>query len=396
MVVLAACASDDMSASGAKGPSDASADDGGMRDADGGSEGCATKAEACAAVQKACVMRATGPVCVDCEEGKSARDGLACVSIEGERTEHDFAAIEVAAGFEQDGFCQSWSIGNEEEIWLNALELFNDGAYHHSNWFFVPEDEFPGADGAWECPSRGFTEPRAAVVGGVLYAQSTQSVREVQSFPEGVAIRIPPRSKIVGATHILNFRSEAISTQMRMRLYGLAAEDVTTPLTFMRLNYNDLTIPPHAQSEFFGECDMEKAQGAPMDAELYWVLPHYHALGAGFRLERFGGPDDGEVLFEIGEFNAEAQGRMFDPPIALDGAKGLRFACRYENPRDIEVGYGIGDQEMCVMLAFLRSGFFYDALVKDGARVEETSAEPRYTGPCSVLALPPPDHTGVH
>ena len=92
------------------------------------------------------------------------------------------------------------------------------------------------------------------------------------------------------------------------------------------------------------------AAGQPFDMKLYYVLPHYHALGNYFRLEIMGGPNDGQEILTLEGFNAEANGVVFDPPIDLTGADGLRVTCGYQNPTGVEVEWGIGDQEMCEFL----------------------------------------------
>jgi hypothetical protein len=43
-----------------------------------------------------------------------------------------------------------------------------------------------------------------------LFALSTQSHEETQQLPEGSAIRIPPYSRIIGASHLLNANDTAV------------------------------------------------------------------------------------------------------------------------------------------------------------------------------------------
>ena len=57
----------------------------------------------------------------------------------------------IAAGREDEDTCQSWTLNNKPELWVNAITQHNDGAYHHANWFFVPDDQFALPDGTWSC-----------------------------------------------------------------------------------------------------------------------------------------------------------------------------------------------------------------------------------------------------
>src|SRR5690606_26568780 len=56
----------------------------------------------------------------------------------------------------------------------------------------------------------------------------------------------------------------------------------------------------------------------------------------------------------------------FDPPLDLSGVTAMRYTCGYDNWRDVNVGWGIGDQEMCVMLGLSESKVLFDATVTGG------------------------------
>ena len=120
---------------------------------------------------------------------------------------------------------------------------------------------------------------------------------------------------------------------------------------------------------------------------LYYALPHTHALGSRFFFEVVGGPDDGRSLLDVEGFNSEARGRLYDPPLDLTGATGLRFGCEFDNPRNASVGWGFGDQEMCEMLGFAEMDIFFESRV-DEANAAGTDGDTRlFTGPCSTLAI---------
>ena len=52
----------------------------------------------------------------------------------------------------------------------------------------------------------------------------------------------------------------------------------------------------------------------------------------------------------------EPLGAGFEPPIRVTGALGFGITCEYDNPRAQTVQYGIGDQEMCVVLMYSSGG----------------------------------------
>ena len=61
------------------------------------------------------------------------------------------STIDVPAGFEDEDMCQSWTLNNETELWVTTITQTNGGAYHHANWFFVPDDTYELPDGPWRC-----------------------------------------------------------------------------------------------------------------------------------------------------------------------------------------------------------------------------------------------------
>jgi hypothetical protein len=350
---------------------------------------CTTKRDQCLSTQQICVTDGATESCQGCGNGEYAKDANTCAPIPGDATHHDFGTYTLAPAEEIDGLCQSWTLGNDTEIWVNAVELETNGGYHHSNWLFAPDSKYAGPDGAWRCKERGYSELDAAVAGGVLFAQSTQAKRQVQKFPDGVAVRLPPHARIVGGTHMFNVSPDAFDTTLELSIYTLPAGDVTVPLAPFRLSYLDLTIPPLAKSEFSGACDLaESIPGTPgLDMDLYYVMPHYHSLGASFHLETYGGENDGKPIYDMGAFDGEAHGTPIVPPLSMNGAKGFRFSCGFDNPRSVEVGWGIGDQEMCVMLGFARSDFAFDASVGAGAPVTDKGSVREFAGTCGVLPL---------
>lgn len=308
---------------------------------------------------------------------------------------HSFPTQQVAAGEEINRRCVLWTLGNETDLWVNAVRVENPGAYHHSNWYFVGEDYTPEEDGAFDCPN--FNDLAAAVSGGVLFAQSTQSTDETQRFGDGVALRIPARSRIIANTHILNVLPEAIETGLDLTIETLPADRVSVRLTPFRLVYNDLKIAPEKRTEVSTSCAIAPAYesvigGDAFTFKIHYVLPHYHELGQFFELRYVGGEHDGEPIVRLEGGTGEPWGHTFEEPVDLGatGTTGLAFTCGFDNPRSEEVGYGIGDQEMCVMLGFAETPFAFEGSVDHGKTdvVEEVSDDLRVTsGPCAVIGV---------
>jgi hypothetical protein len=385
---LVACG-DDGASPGAGGGAAIASSSTGAGGATGG--GCdAASIAACRVDQKACELQDEGaPTCVACARGEAVDATGACVALPGAPLTHAFDTFTTAPGEEVKGLCQSWTLDNDEELWVNAVELVQDVQSHHSNWTFVPEDQFDGPDGVWPCDERGYDQLSAAVVGGVLYAQSTQAAREVQKFPDGAAVRIPPRARIIGDVHLLNVGQEAVTGRVELSIYPIPVGDVRVRLAPFHMTYEALAIPPRTRSRFEGTCstdDLSLEAGEPFS--LYYVLPHTHALGRRFFFDPVQGEGDDEVLFDVEGFDGEARGRAYDPPVELGGADGLRFGCEFDNPRDETVTWGFGDLEMCEMLGFIEAPFAFESRIEEAVPAGEVDGMPVFTGACETLVVP--------
>jgi hypothetical protein len=310
--------------------------------------------------------------------------------------EHAVSTVVVGAGVEDEDTCQSWTLDNPTELWVTSVTQHNDGAYHHANWFFVPDDMFALPDGPWPCSEHEFSEVLAAVLGGYLFALSTQSLAETQALPAGSAIRIPPYSRVIGSSHLLNMSDQPVETTMRLALHTVPVSQVKAKMAPARIQYVDLELDPMARSSFTTECLLDELHqdrlGEPLQYELHYTLAHYHNLGVYTQLEIAGGPRDGEVLARHDGFG-ENFGGAIDPPLDLGqiGARGVRFTCGYVNPRPATVRWGIGDQEMCVIALQARTnlGWTGDVVRNTGAPVGMTpTGEHRHAGPCALMAFP--------
>lgn len=345
----------------------------------------------CAADQKICVEDGASARCEGCPSGQHAASSGTCEKLSGTPLAHTFGAFTVEAGQEIKGLCQSVTLGNATEIWVNAVELQQNESSHHSNWTFVPSDKFDGPDGVWKCSERDYDQVSAALVGGVIYAQSTQTEREVQKFPDGVAVRIPPYSRIIGDVHLLNTSQAPITGTLTLTLYGVPKEEVKHKLTPFHLDYHGLAIPPHAKSRFYGECALEgpfAASGNTFDQKVYYILPHTHAMAKRFFLEILGGPRDGETILELSAYNGEAHGRVYEKPIDMTGAEGYRFGCEYDNPRDETVTWGFGDQEMCELLGFAEGNVAFESVISSAQEVGADGDLRLFSAPCVTYAFP--------
>jgi hypothetical protein len=308
---------------------------------------------------------------------------------------HQFDSVTLA-GFEERLPCISWTLENEQPLYVQGVTLANAGGFHHSNGFIVPEELYDGPDGVWNCNDRDFDTIEAAIEGSVLFAQSTQSLVEEQRFNPGAVIKIPPRHRVVAELHLLNLAPTEVDVSLRLSFELLHPRDTDVLLTPFVFQYTDLQIQPLGETRFVAECDefMHVASPGTAPYKVHWLLPHYHYLGNYFGVEVIGGQHDGTMLHEINGFGASPVGKRFDPPLEIGDADGIRLTCGYDNWTDSLVGWGNGGGEMCIAFGFADTPNISQASATSGVAVGNVDGVPHFQSDCFSLIAPKPPGYG--
>lgn len=269
---------------------------------------------------------------------------------------YDFGPYTIAPSQEIAESCVQISLDNDAAVYVNSVELTTGAGFHHSNWTFVPESVFPGKDGTFDCESRGYSEAVVAVFGGVIFAQSTQTPHELQQFPPGVAVKLPPRTKLVASIHLLNATDAPITLKPNIKLSTIPELEVTTKLAGISFQNQALALPASRESRFTLECDLapqhNQVFGRDPDFHIYYALAHYHELGIGLTLDAVRANGTSTNVYTTATQVGDTLGGPIDPLFDMTGYTKLRVSCDFFNPRADVVRWGVGDQEMCVFLAF--------------------------------------------
>jgi hypothetical protein len=284
----------------------------------------------------------------------------ACGSDDGTTT-YEFGPFHIEPSQEVDGSCVQISLNNDEYVNVNAVELTTGTGFHHSNWFYVPNTTFAGPDGTFNCDDRFFDQAAAAIFGGVIFAQSTQAPHEIQQFPEGHVVRVPPRHKLVAQIHLLNPSDTPLVLKPNIKLTKISDDDVTVRLAGISFQNKALALPANMSSKFSVTCDVDQSHRMapllqrPVDFKIHYALAHYHELGTGLTIEAIKANGEVDIVYTTKTNVGDVMGGPIAPAFDMTGYQSLRMSCDFYNPRAQVVGWGIGDQEMCVFLAFTDS-----------------------------------------
>jgi len=316
----------------------------------------------------------------------------ACAGDDGIRT-YEFGPYHVAPSQEIFRDCVQITLHNTEPFHVSSVELTTGPGFHHSTWMFVPEHVFPGGDGTFPCSDRQYSEPAAAVLGGVLFAQSTQAPHEVQAFPPGVAIKVPPRSKLIANVHILNATDVPLSLRPNIKLALIPPAEVTTLLAGVAFQNQALALPANRASRFTLECDLAGRHrallGTDPDFRIYYTLAHYHDLGTGLTVEAVRPDGTATTVVATETRVGDLFGGPLEPLFDMTGYAKLRFSCDFYNPRADVVRWGAGDQEMCLYLAFTDSPYAWGGGVntpEEPQNETQVGNALHYSNSCAVFA----------
>ncbi len=318
---------------------------------------------------------------------------------------YSFGTFTVAPNQEILDQCVQVPLNNDEDIYVNAVELVGAEGFHHSNWDFVPAGNpatgtlplWPGPDGEFTCADRGFDQAAGAVRGGTLFAQSTQSPQEIQQFPEGVAIKIPAHFKLVSTIHLLNASDTPITSNPAIKLTTIPAKTVTTELAAMAFENHALGLPPNSRSRFTLDCDFTTpwqnnyGAGSVPDFHFYYALAHYHKWGTGMSIEAVRPDNSSDMMFQTSSSIGDALGLELQPTFDMTGYSRIRFSCDYYNDTPNTITWGNGSGEMCVFLAFTDSAYLWGGGETDDqlpGTPTIVNGVPNYSAQCQVYPVP--------
>lgn len=174
---------------------------------------------------------------------------------------------------------------------------------------------------------------------GVLYGSSVPDGE--LPYPDGIALKLAPRSVVLLETHYLNPAETALDAVARINLWF-----TTTPATIEAgtLFFRDwaLYLPPTGavETRVAMRCQI------PEDIELLYATSHMHKRGT-----TFDSTVDGESLHVSDSWDSPTPS-VFWPPRQIAGGSTIEFSCGYRNTdgRVVIEGPSAETDEMCVLV----------------------------------------------
>jgi hypothetical protein len=184
--------------------------------------------------------------------------------------------------------------------------------------------------------------------GSVLFGSSTQvSGVEWRTFADGEGFPIKDASEIVARMHYLNPGSEPLTVAPKYEWFTIDESKVVHKLAPFLWELIRFKIPPKSEKTLTATCML------PPGMHIVSAMPHMHARGTSFTAGFVGGALDGEPFLQSRGYDPE-NGVIFqyEPALDLSQAEGVTFSCTWRNELDKELGEGIGENEMCILMGY--------------------------------------------
>ena len=250
---------------------------------------------------------------------------------------------------EEVSFCLSWPIPELTHKIVHGGRLYTTPGLHHSNMVAKPIEVALGPNPYPGChPGAG--DPFSNVGAGipdVLFANSTQVVgEETIQFPEGMGYVLDTTREISTSVHFLNTKTEPQRIELAYDFFTMPAGELTQEVAPFVVQIVDFSIPPHTTESVGTTCTV-------FGGNIVSLMPHTHDLAQGFTVDFMTADGAARRVYEDGVYDLASDIRNYDPPLDLEGVTALRHACLFNNTRDIEVHYGLGLNEMCILFGYI-------------------------------------------
>lgn len=240
-------------------------------------------------------------------------------------------------------------LNNESDIFVNRIEITMKPGSHH---FILYNFDTNLSSSLF--PKEGIIRDLYNEVGSyepttLFYMQYHQFIAGTQwpvldySFPQGVALRIPANTGFDLNSHYANGSDEVIEGEVYANVHTIEPEEVTHVAEVLNLNNQDIFLPA-------GEVTtIRKTYIFDKDINIIQLFSHAHRHMVEFRVLKFGGANDGELLYVSYDWEHPP---IYTPnkPILFKSGEGVRLEVTYNNDEDRDIIFGLRSTDEMMIL----------------------------------------------
>ncbi|MBV71268.1 MAG: hypothetical protein CMH52_07955 [Myxococcales bacterium] len=246
----------------------------------------------------------------------------------------------VAPPFSEVWLCKVGPMPNSVLANVNRVQAQQNPGTHHltlSTLGLAPST--PVEHGVYDCDAL-YGDSSLMQDQIMFYGNQGEAEHEL-IMPDGVAAGIPPMLDVIHEVHYVNTTDQPVNLYSRINAWTMPAEDVVEGIWGSQVRDETIDIPPRSTKTEWSRCVFNE------DVEIIFMASHTHKLGKEFTIAPFDGQETGEIMYRNDDWHTPKI-VPYDPPLVVKAGEGFEWACTYDNPTDVAVGYGsTADDEMC-------------------------------------------------
>jgi hypothetical protein len=168
------------------------------------------------------------------------------------------------------------------------------------------------------------------------------------AFPDGVGLYLPAGGGIDFNTHFVNRTSDTILGEAYANIYTTDISNVKHVAIPLFLNNTNINLPAHKSTVVSAVFTNDSTN--PLN--VFMLTSHNHEHGVKFQIKIFGGPRNGELVYESTDWEHPLI-KSFDPPIVIPKGQGLQSVVTYNNATNNTIGFGLkSTDEMNIIFGY--------------------------------------------
>ncbi|MCF8261565.1 MAG: T9SS type A sorting domain-containing protein [Melioribacteraceae bacterium] len=201
----------------------------------------------------------------------------------------------------------------------------------------------------------------------------TQTPYYRYSFPEGIALELPPNEGFDHNMHFANRSGSVIPGEAYLNIYTTELENVKYVAKNGNFSNYNFQLPPQKRTTIIKDFYFDA------QAHLIQIWSHAHEKMEEFSIYRKGGPKDGELIYWTNDWEHPPY-LLLDPPMTFEKGEGVTLETRYNNQSNETVGFGpLSTDEMQFMFFIYFTGEITD--VEEKAIPTEFELAQNYPNP---------------
>jgi len=184
-----------------------------------------------------------------------------------------------------------------------------------------------------------------------IFFFGTQTPYTNYHFPRGVAIRLPARTGLDLNSHYVNRSSGATTGEVYANLHTMDPAQVERVAEILFLNNTNIVLPPNQVTTV-----TSTFAPFPTTTHIIYMWSHAHEHMIDFRVERVGGPRDGELVYFSNDWEHPPI-LYLDPPLTINNGEGLKLITTYNNWTNQTIRFGLlSSDEMQILFGAYYTG----------------------------------------